>query len=192
MYRRRWRRFTRGFWRSNRVSAEVPVPRWIKVLRVITLAGLPIMLFNCRQAWQDERPEFDELVATTLILAACAHLLLRAPFRRWRGWEWPLTASSVALASAGGFLFTPAEEERILGLQIFIGAFAGLAVTYGFFCTAVPAGHELRGAVIEPTKRFSKIGVVGFDFGLVGAPFAFVFFLIRYFRRKGVSRNAGQ
>lgn len=165
------------------------VPKWIKVLRVVVLAGLPVMLFNCRQAWEHQLPQWDELMASTLILFGCAHLLLRAPYRPWKAWEWPLVALSVGLVATGGFLFTPSDEDRETGLQIFIGAFAGLAVAYGFFCSAVPKEHPLRQSVIEPTKKFSEIGVIGFDFGLVGAPFAFLFFLARHYVRGALKRS---
>ena len=164
-------------------------PKWIRVLRVAVLAGLPIMLFNCWNAWEHELPQWDELVACTLILFGCSHLLLRAPYRPCKAWEWPLVALSVVLVAAGGFLFTPSNEDRKTGLQIFIGAFAGLAVSYGFFCSAVPKVHPLRESVIEPTKKFSEIGVIGFDFGLVGAPFAFLFFLGRHHLRGTLKRS---
>lgn len=165
------------------------VPKWIRVLRTAVLAGLPIMLFNCWNAWEHELPQWDELVASTLILFGCTHLLLRAPYRPWRVWEWPPAVFSVALVASGGFLFTPADEDRKLGLQVFIGAFAGLAVSYGFFCSGVPKDHQLRESVIAPTKKFSEIGVVGFDFGLVGAPFAFLFFLARHYLRGARKRS---
>ncbi len=172
------------------VSGLSVTPRWVAWLRIfVVLIGLPSLVLSSYVAHQEGRKEAAELIATTLVVLACSHLLLRAPLRRLTFWEAPVVAVSVALACVGGFLFCPSEQERQWGFQVFLGVFAGLATAYGFFCTTVPPDHPLRSSVIEPTKRVSKLGLLGCDIGLVAAPFAFVTFLFRhaYRARKTVS-----
>jgi hypothetical protein len=159
-------------------------PRWIKVLRRLSLVFVPIMLFNCWNYWQAGLEEFAQVLPCSLVLVACTHLLWRAPYKKWTLWEVPFVVFSVALAGIGAFLFKPDDEEWVLGFQLLVATFAVLAVSYGFFCTGVEKEHPLREGVIEPTKRFSRIGIVGFDFGMVFSPFAFVYYLGKYYIKK--------
>ena len=138
------------------------------------------MAFNCWYTWNEGREEFVEMFPVSLVLLGCTHLTWRAPYKRWTLWETPLVLLSVALTSTGAFLFTPEGEERQFAFQAFLAVFAALALSYGFFCTAIKVAHPARKAVIEPTKRVSRFGVIGADIGLVAAPFAFLYYLLRY------------
>lgn len=170
---------------ERELQPVMPTPKWIKVLRGLAVGGLFVLALNCWVAVREGRPEIAHLVPTTMLLAACAHLLFRAPYRTWKSYDWPLALVSVALAAGGGFLFTPEGEERELAFQVFLGVFAGLAVTYGFFCTALDSRHHWRDEVVEPTKRVARFGLIGYDLGLVLAPFAFAAFLGRSLWRRG-------
>lgn len=142
------------------------------------------MLINIWVTWNEGLEEFEMMWPTTCILVALTHLAFRAPFKVWRWWETPFVALSTGLLGVGAFNFVPEEEEFVFAFQAFLALFAILALLYGFFCTAIPQEHPLREAVIAPTKKVSSFGIVGADFGLVACPFAFVFFLVKYYLKK--------
>ena len=146
--------------------------------------AVPVMVFLPILMWQDRAPEFQEVFPTSLITLPLAHLVFRSPYTKVRTWEFPLLILSICSTATGAFLFTPNGEERQLGFQVFLAAFATLAVSYGFFCSAVTHDSPLRAEVIEPTKTVSRVGLIGFDIGLVLAPFAFLFYLMRHTLRR--------
>ena len=137
------------------------------------------MVFNCWLAWQEDANELAELAPVTAVLFACTHLVLRAPYRKWSIWEWPLVTFSVGVAGFAAFHFVPEDREHDFGFQLFFATFIALALSYGFFCTAISENDILREKVIEPTKRVSQFGL-GINLGLVLAPFAFVFYLMKH------------
>ena len=161
-------------------ETEPKSPWWLKVAKGFFLLAVPVMVFQPIQMWQDQAPEFQEVFPTSLITLPLAHLVFRSPYTKLRAWEFPLVLVSICSATAGAFLFTPDGEERQPGFQIFLAAFAALAVSYGFFCSAVTRDSVLRTEVIEPTKTVSRIGLIGFDIGLVLAPFAFLYYLLKH------------
>lgn len=161
-------------------QTKLPTPWWLKCTKAFFALAVPAMLFLPYQMWQEQAPELQEVFPTALITLSVAHLVFRSPYTRVRAWELPILIGSVCLAMVGAFLFTPDGQDRVVGFQAFLAAFAGLALSYGFFCSAVVQDSPLRQRVIEPTKRVSRIGIVGFDIGLVAAPFAFAFYLLRH------------
>jgi len=161
-------------------TGKPPSPWWLKLTKAFFILALPIMLFLPYKMWQEQAPEFKEVFPTALLTLAIAHLVFRSPYTRVRAWEIPVLITSICSAVMGAFLFTPDGEERQVVFQIFLAVFAALAVGYGFFCSAVTQDSVLRERVIKPTKKVSQFGVIGFDIGLVAAPFAFVFYLLRY------------
>lgn len=163
-----------------------PTPTWLKVLRAFLLFCAPVMVLNCWLAWQEEAEQLAEIAPVTAVLFASTHLVLRAPYRKWRHWEWPLVGFSVGLAGLSAFHFVPKKEEFQFGFQLFLAVFIALALSYGFFCTAVPKEHMLRQTVIAPTKRVAEFGL-GLNLGLVAAPFCFIFFLVKHYARKASS-----
>ena len=160
-----------------------PSPWWLKCTKAFFVLAVPIMIFLPYHMWREQAPEFREVFPTALITLSIAHLVYRSPYTKVRFWEIPLMTASICSAVVGAFLFTPAREERHLGFQVFLAAFAALALCYGFFCSAVAQDSVLRERVIKPTKKVSQFGVIGFDIGLVAAPFAFLFYLLRYHLR---------
>jgi hypothetical protein len=166
-------------------------PRWLKIARVVCLFGLPVMMINCLNDWTQDLDRWEQSFPTALLLVACTHLTLRAPYKKWSHWEAPFVLVSVLLAASGAFLFRPEGEAFQIGFQIFLGLFAFLAVMYGFFCTAIPSDHALRKTVIVPTKKVAHFGIVGFDIGLVLCPFAFAYYLVKALT-KGDARSHGR
>lgn len=144
-----------------------------------------VMFLNLGLAFHEAPERLPELGPVTLMVLSLTHLVTRVPFKRYRHRELPLIVLSVAMAFAGGLLFRPYEEvpDEGWGFQLFFASFFGLAVLYGFFCTAVPEEHCLRREVIEPVKTCSHIGLPGLDIGLVLAPFLFPYFLVRFWLR---------
>lgn len=77
----------------------------------------------------------------------------------------------------------------MLELRSFLAAYCGLALIYGYFCCAVPEPYHLREEVILPVKKFSKIGLPGFDLGIALAPFVFPLMLARLWLRSVAAKD---
>lgn len=157
-------------------------PRWLKVLKVFFLLCVPMVLLAAANFYSEGEPEFDEMFPVSMIVLGISHLVYRAPYTRWTWWEFPFTVLSLGLVTAGAFLFTPEGEERLIPFQCFIAVFAFLALSYGLFCSSVKHNSPLRKSIIEPTKKVSHFGIIGFDIGMVLAPFAFLFLLVKHLR----------
>jgi hypothetical protein len=151
-------------------------------MRAFALIGVFALAFNSYQAWNGIKgsPPLDEVAPAGLVTLSVAHLLFRLPYRRWSKWEAPLVLVSIGLAAFGALTFRPYDQPPEFGFQLFFAAFVGLAVSYGFFCSAVPKHSPLHAAIIEPTKKFSSFGLPGLDIGLVFAPFVFLALLLGY------------